>query len=186
MTARVNPEYSERHFSKIFIFSSFQNLELQTALEEKLKKEFVWHDVECVFESWVSFSRDTSEDEALLKLIDSSGCDAILVIGPLESGHSSTYIPKSSYGTTTGTGRVDSFGNIYYSSQSSTREYGGYNVNKPWANFQIDVYDAKTLDVVWTASAQSGGNAFAKWKTVIRSMAGQTVAKLAEQGLIAK
>jgi hypothetical protein len=184
MSARVNPAFDNHCYKKIYIRSSFSNLELQTALEEKLQASFGGHGVECVFESWVEFSYDVRDPDEFIRLIDSSGCDAVLAIVPAGSGHSQTYIPKTSSSSTTGSGRVDGYGNIYYKEKTRTSEFGGYNINKPWANFEAMLYDAATFEVAWKASAQTGGNAFANWKTVVRSMAGQTVSKLVEQGLV--
>ncbi len=184
MSARVNPAYEQQTFKKIYVMSSFADLELQTAFEEKLQNSFRGHGVECVFESWVEFDYDVRDADQLLRILDSTGCDGVLAVYPAGSGLSQAYIPKTTSSSTSGSGRVDSFGNIYYNEKTRTSEYGGYNVNKPWANFEATLYDAATFQVAWKASAHTGGNAFANWKTVVRSMAGQTVSKLSEQKLI--
>ncbi len=186
MSSRTNPEFTGKRISKVMVLTTFQDLELQEALDIKLKQSFDAYSVQCLSESDVAFDISSLPIEKVIEIIDAKGIDAILIIGPTLSGTSETYIPKQSVTKEKGSGRIDQFGNLTYSAKTTTQEYGGYYVDKPWANFEASMFDTKTFEKIWYATAKTKGNALANWKTVVRSMAGQTVAKLAEDNIIGK
>lgn len=184
ITSRVNHDYSDREYNKILVIALFDDLGLQDATEERIRSRLAYHGVECVFEHELFFSGADYSDEEFWSALERDSVDAILEISPRSSGTRSVYIPSTSTTKTKGSGSVDGFGNIDYRSTSKTTTSGGYNVNKPWARFTAELYDVETGEKVWYATANTGGNAFAKWKTIVRSMAGKTVSKLAKDGLI--
>ncbi|MFH1891512.1 MAG: hypothetical protein ABIK83_02375 [Candidatus Zixiibacteriota bacterium] len=180
MHSRTAPNREERVFHKILLMTTYSDIELDQAFEKKVKGCLKSHKAECVHERELFFPAGNYDFDEFVQKADSAGIDAILFVSPGSSGVSEQYIPKSS--TTTTSGSVSSNG--WFNAKSKTREYGGYSVGKPWTTTGVELYDYSTGEVIWVASAKTGGNAFAKWTTVVRSLGGQLVEKLGQDGLI--
>jgi hypothetical protein len=104
--------------------------------------------------------------------------DAILFI-QASSGTSSTYMPPTIYTTA----NVTANGNTAYG-QSTTQAIGGGYITKPWANYQVSLWQTEDQKVAWYASGQSRGNAFAKWDDLIESAVEETVDHLKDDGVL--
>jgi len=112
---------------------------------------------------------------------------AVLFINPGESGSISEYIPK--YGEETKTeGSATIIGDrINYNETSKTsHKFGGFTVEKLFANFSASVLDVKTESKVWLAESQTGGNAFAGRQTIVESFCESMVEKLINDGVAKK
>jgi hypothetical protein len=107
--------------------------------------------------------------------------DAVLTLQPTGSGTSSTYVPQTSH--TTGSATV--IGNTVTGS-STTQTYGGYSIEKPWANSEVVLRSTSDGTVAWYATAASGGNAFAGWDDLINSASSKAVSKLVSDGVFQK
>jgi hypothetical protein len=116
-----------------------------------------------------------AEATALLRQHD---VDATLVILPGESGSQSGYVPP------TYTSGCTAWSTLSGCTQVTTTQTGGYAYNKPWTRFTARLYDATTGTVVWVATATTGGNAYARSTTLVRSMADKTADRLVNEGLL--
>ena len=70
------------------------------------------------------------------------------------------------------------------SGRSTSTTTGGYSVDKPWAEYEAVVFDVVSGQTVWIASMKSGGNAFADWGDLARSMAKTTSERLWNDGVV--
>jgi len=67
---------------------------------------------------------------------------------------------------------------------SHTQQYGGYYISKPRVRYEMRLFDVLTGNTAWVATSVTRGNAFARFDTLIGSLAETTVEKLKEDGLI--
>jgi len=174
IASQVNPEVVGRSFSKVLVYGNFSSLSYQQLAEEKLCAGLTQEvDCACVKTSEVFFPTQQYSDEDIAKRLDELGIEAVLTLQSAGSGTSSTYVPQTSH--TTGTATVT--GNTVTGS-STTQTYGGHDVNKPWANFEADLWSRVDKKIAWYATASSGGNAFANWNDLIASAANKAVSRL--------
>jgi hypothetical protein len=181
LTSRINPETNSKHFTRILVHGNFPSLAHRQAAEDRLcsKIRQAAPSCECVKALDTFFpGQEYSVDDIATRLTDLQ-IDGVLVIQPTGSGATTTYVPQSSY--TTGTATVH--GNTV-SGSSTTQTYGGYDVSKPWANYEATLYSTSDGKVAWYATAESTGNAFADWSDLINSVCGKTVNKLTADGLV--
>lgn len=180
ITSQVNPEVVSRNFDNVLVYGNFANLEYRKRAEKKLCWELNRKsDCHCFRSTYVFFPGQTYSGDEISDRINELEIDGVLILQPTGSGLSSTYIPQTTH--TTGSAQI--FGNKITGS-STTETYGGYNVNKPWANYEAIFWSISEGKVAWYATATSGGNAFANWNDLINSACGKTIKKLAADGII--
>jgi hypothetical protein len=182
MTSQVNREAVGRSFSKVLVHGNFQSLENRQLAESKLCAELAGATgVDCLKSADVFFPAQEYSAEQIAERLNELHVDAVLTLQPTGSGTSSTYVPQTSH--TTGSGTV--FGNTVTGS-STTQTYGGYNINKPWANYEVVLWSTSDGKVAWYATAASEGNAFAGWDDLISSASSKAVSKLVSDGVFRK
>lgn len=184
MTSRRNPEFRHKTYKKLLVVAAFRDLSLQEAIERKIRTELEQRQVKCELGYEVIFPGKSFTDEEYAELIESLGVTGVLIITPSGSGYSKTYIPPTTKTKTSGVAYPTYGGGVRYREKTKTTTSGGYNLHKPWANFVAQLYDVETGESVWYSTASSGGNAFANFKNVVRSMGAKTVSQLAKDGLI--
>ena len=164
------------------MIADFADIEYKQAIEEKIKYEADRKNIECLMSYEMSFMNNDEINEILFK----EGVDAVLVILPTASGTNSYYVPPTTETKTKGTIQRDYWGHYSFKSKSTTTTSGGYSGTKPWTRVFAELYDIETGDKVWNASASTGGNAWANFKTCLRSAGGKIIVKLDQDGFIAK
>jgi hypothetical protein len=122
--------------------------------------------------------------EEFVDKLKADSIDAILVVYPEGAGIKSNFIPQITQSNTKGTAYTNPYGQTSYNSKTTTYSSGGYYVDKPWAKATAELYDAKTGTMIWMASINSRGNAFADFKLLAKSMGTKIVQKLAADGII--
>ena len=123
-------------------------------------------------------TRQYSEEETWI-ILRTDGVDTVLVISLTGQGTKESYVPPT-YVPGKTSGSVSVIGNTAFFNSSTTPSYtvGGYKIAKPFASYTAQLYDLDTGQMIWAATAQSKGNAFASYRNLAESMAGQTVEKL--------
>jgi hypothetical protein len=116
--------------------------------------------------------------EQVVEVMRQNGIDATLVITPGERGSTEGFLPPS-YAT-----RCTGFNFNLGCIQTTTTATGGLSFSKPWQQFTAKLYDASNGQVVWIATAVSGGNAFAQSVDLVLSMADQTFQHLVSDRLL--
>ncbi|MBI3610446.1 MAG: hypothetical protein HY204_07075 [Nitrospirae bacterium] len=125
-------------------------------------------------------TKDYSKEEIAAAIRDTQA-DGVLLVTLTDYYTQQYYVPGSS--TTTGTATI-SGDIINYSGR--TQNYGGFYISKPRVHYALKLFDASTWKVAWLATSVTGGNAFAKFDTLIQSLAETAVQKLQEDGAIRK
>lgn len=181
MASQVNREAGGRSFGKVLVHGNFQNLEYRQLAENKLCAELSATGVACLKSAEVFFPGQEYSADQIAERLSELQVDAVLALQPTGSGTSSTYVPQTSH--TIGSATVS--GNTVTGS-STTRTSGGYNISKPWANYEAVLWATSDGKVAWYATAASGGNAFAGWDDLISSASSKTVSKLVSDGVFRK
>lgn len=176
ITSQGDSEFGHKSYNKIMVYFGLLDLELRKDAELTLQNKLSQNGVECLPAHQIFFPGRSYSDFETVNIIESNQIDAVLIVDLYDAGSTSTYIPP-----TTETQTKASISGNYLSGSSTTRTYGGYNINKPWASFAAKLIDIDAGSVVWIASAQTKGNAFANSKTLLRSMANKTADRLLKE-----
>jgi len=166
-------------YQKIMVFVAIDELGLRQDAENEFEKRLADGESVVVPAHQLFFpGREYSAEELGATLAD-AGVGGVLVVQPATSGTQVTRGPKR----TTTEVEASAYGNRL-SGTATTTESGGYRFVKPWAKYEAVLHDATSGEVVWVASMSSGGNAFADWGDLIRSMARKTADQLLEDGVL--
>ncbi|MFQ5791109.1 MAG: hypothetical protein ACE5JI_11620 [Acidobacteriota bacterium] len=174
MTSMLNPEVASSRYSRIVVAFPLSDLELRKDAE--LTFAGGGADDRFLPSHQLFFPGKQYSEEEIAEVFERERVDAVLAIGLSDAGSSGAYIPQTS--TTSCS--------LWSSSQGclqTTTTAGGFSVKKPWANFVMMLLDTQA-NVVWVATASTGGNALADSKDLVRSMAKKTREQLARDGLI--
>lgn len=178
LSSMTKPEVAKRPYDRILVVFPLQDLELRRIAEnEVLNKVRSRNSFMRSYELF--FPGRQYEEQEILDILMQHNIQAVLMIGLSDSGTSSTYVPQLSSSTRC-TAWTASQGCV----AASTYTSGGYTLDKPWANFTATLFDLEKQEVVWYATAKTGGNAFADNADLVRSMARKTRDTLLEDGLV--
>lgn len=109
-----------------------------------------------------------------------SGAEALIYVKLVDAYSTSSYVPPT-YSTS---GSATTYGNTT-SLNTTTYQYGGYNINKPVEKYEISVTDLNNWQTVMVSSGTTKGNAFANSEDLSDSLASEIVDELIANGLIA-
>jgi hypothetical protein len=183
MAATINPEFKHVTYTRLLVIARFGDLGLQQELENKLCSQLELLGVTCQTGHEFFFRASEYTIDEVGEKLDKKGIQAVLIVMPLDAGVSKTTLPEELHSDTKSwLGR--SSGGYYYNERSTIYKTGGQTIRKPWASFEVRLWDIASDDVVWYATAQTAGNAFASFTTVVRSMASKTVSRLSKAGLV--
>ncbi len=176
MTSLINPDSPTGDLTRVAVIYLTSDLEYRELVEGR----FANHagDTEFVAGHLLLFpGRAYSEPEVQEIFLD-NGIDAVLVVELLSTGASTSRSPGVSETSCT----------IWSSSkgcqQTETVSYGGGTISKPQAGFRLLLVDRGMTTIHWTATANSGGNAYAGMSDLLNSLVDKAVGKLEEDGLI--
>jgi hypothetical protein len=179
MTSFRDPSFATKAFHRILIVSPFADLESRTKSESRFVECFSRYAVEGISSIRVFMPTRTYTNEELSKLLSENGIDGVLLVTLADAYTAQTYVPTSSstYGQATLSGNT-----INYSAY--TQQYGGYYISKPRVRYDLRLYDVSTGNTAWVASSLTRGNAFARFDTLIGSLADTAVEKLKADRLL--
>ncbi|MCR9176153.1 MAG: hypothetical protein NXI19_09165 [Alphaproteobacteria bacterium] len=125
-----------------------------------------------------------SKEQIAQTLMDSE-IDQTIVFSGYQKSLDSQYVPQT-YTPGTSYSTVNVYGNTGYITTNTTPGYttGGYTIKKPRFSYDINLHDARSGAILWTASADARGNAFADADGFAHSTAASTITKLKNDGLI--
>lgn len=180
LTAVTDPT-AKKTFKKIMVFAMFSDLTTRKDTEQAFISKLQDEGVAAISSMEVlPPTREYSEQEYEGR-IKESGADAVLLVSLTDREVKRIYVPRSS--TTTGQATANNTG-IQYSER--TQHSGGYYINKPLVYYRLELLDVHAERVAWVASSRTGGNAFASYGTLIKSLSGKTVEQLAKDGMVVK
>lgn len=178
ITSIRDPEFASVSYQKILVVAPFYDIELRQNTEKAFQEEFSQRGINVLTAMQILPPTRNYSDAELEELLDRYEIDAILVVALADYWESKTYVPESS--TTKGKVSVSPFGNsLYYN--SATSKSGGYYISKPKVKFECRLFDVKTGKVSWMASTVTSGNAFARYTTLVNSLATTTIQKLIDE-----
>lgn len=167
-------------YSRVLVIGNFSNLAYRQAAENKTCTEMNAKTTsDCVPSAGVLFPGEPVNAQSLREAVEAVGADAVLVVGATGTGSTQLWVPQ----TTRTTGSASVIGNTV-TGQATTRTYGGYNVAKPWAGFEVVLYSVARDQQAWYANASAGGNAFSSWNDLIDAASAKSVARLIEDGIL--
>jgi hypothetical protein len=177
--SQLDPQVRGRTYGKLLIWVNVGDLGLRQDAERRFTESLAHLGVDAVRCVETVFPGRTYSDAQWMQLLRDFRAHAILVAADVDSRTCSAWVPQttSTEGTATVTGNA-------VSGRSTTTSSGGFYVEKPWAQFEANLHDVVSGDVLWLAQMNSGGNAFAGWDDLIRSMAKKTSEQLQKDGVI--
>lgn len=178
MTSVPSPALGGRTFQTVLVFGNIGDLALRTDLETRMAANASDGDHVFIPSHKLFFPGRQYSNEEVRTILASNHVDATLVVSPGETGASSGYIPP------TYTSSCTAWNSNSGCTQVTTSQAGGFSYSKPWAQFSAQLYDVRTGESVWVATATTGGNAYASASTLVRSMADKTAHQLANDGLL--
>lgn len=176
LSAIKSPELGSRQFGSVVVFVKLRDLELRRQAEDAFAA-LSTNRTHFVQAYTIFFPGQTYSNEQMAAMLAAKNMDATLVISLDNAGSETTQTAPTE--TSTCTSEVNGV-----CEQVSTTESGGYDISKPWASYSIRLADAKTGQVVWVASTNSGGNAFSSQGDLLQSVAQHAVQKLAADSVI--
>ncbi len=179
MTSQVNRVALPQPLMRILVVGNFADLAFRDRAETRLCDDIASKSSAQCFRSLDYTPPGTFTTADLTAAIQAVGADGALILAATGTSIATAYIPQSS--TTSGSASV--VGNTIYG-QSTTQTYGGFNVSKPVAGFEVVLYSDRDANPVWYATAGAGGNAFHDWDDLVSATAGRTVTKLLEDRVL--
>lgn len=166
------PEVQGKTFRNILVFAALADLGLRQQMEDRVARHSSEGIVRFVPSYRMFFPGKQYTKEEMASVLSEYRIDAALVLSPGQTGSTTSYVPPT---YTTGCSMWNSVSGC---TQATTTTTGGYNYNKPWAQFTAQLYETMSGTSVWVATATTGGNAFAGSGDLVNSMADKTAKRL--------
>jgi hypothetical protein len=178
ITSQKNTQLPDRHYERLLVICCFTDLELRQRAENKFCSDINRLSIcECLKSYELFFpGKEYSADE-VAKLLAENKIDGILTLQTTDRGVKSQYIPNHQSQTQT-------FMKDTIMERTTTTNYGGYSVSKPWEKYVINLFSILDNQVAWYATASSSGNAYTSWGNLIETASNTTVKKLINDGVI--
>jgi len=178
MTSMPAPELAGRSFHHILVVAGLADLGLRRDMELRIATHNSVGNYEFVPSHQIFFPGRQYKPDEVASLLHEHQIDATLVVLPGDVGATSGYVPP------TYTSGCTVWTSTQGCTQVTTTQTGGFTYSKPWAQFTASLYDANTGKAIWVATATTGGNAYARSTTLVRSMADKTADRLVEDGVL--
>ncbi len=178
MTSVANPEWApEAPIGSMLVWVVSEDLSLRSEMEAEFESRASEYDVEIVPAFDLFFPGNSYSEDEVLETLRRREITAILYLVPGASGTRVTQRPTT---TTTGC-------SIWTSSQgcvqTSSTTSGG-SASRAHAEYSVSLVDAIDQSTIWTASATSKGNDFARQSNLRKSVVGKTLDHLRDDGII--
>ena len=180
MTSVTNPEWTPgAPLGSILVWVVSEDLSLRQEMEVEFEARASEYDVEIVPAFNVFFPGDSYSEDEVLETLRRREITAILYLVPGTSGARVVQRPTT---TTTGC-------SIWTSSQGCVQTQSttsGGSASRLRAEYSVSLVDAIDQRTIWTASATSSGNDFARQSNLRKSLVGKTLEQLREDGILIK
>ena len=181
MRSFVDPDFRDKVYDRILIAPMYTDLEQREKAEEKFVDAFDESVAECVPSLTIMLPTRKYTDDQLFGLLSDSNVDAVLFVRQTDY-----YEDVSSTTTTSGTLSANTF---YYGQTANT--YGTMRstshttqTRKPRVRHELNLFDVDTRRMAWLGTSFTKGNAHARFKHLVESVAEDTVDALLDDGLI--
>ena len=177
MASVRNPAWAPRSIDSMLIWVESGDLNVRREMEDEFEAKGWEYDIEIVPALDLFFPGNSySEDE----VSEALGRREITVILHLVPGASGTQVTQRPTTTTTGC-------SIWTSSQGcvqATSTTSSGSVSRGYAEHSLSLIDVVDQNTIWTASAATGGNAYAGRGTLRKSLVGKTLEQLIRDGVL--
>ncbi|OGU73750.1 MAG: hypothetical protein A2V93_04685 [Ignavibacteria bacterium RBG_16_34_14] len=184
ITSFTDPDYKSIQFGKILVVGNTNKLDDRLNLENRLTEIFIANGIKAVTSYSIFPPTREFSDSIKTELMLANEIDGCLMIYFGEIGIQQVQIPIIGSKTT---GKIKStnikpFTTSTY--ESKTTYIGGQVLDKPYAEFEIQLFDVINGKMAWIANSFTGGNAYANFNTVYNSFCNKLVEKLAFDKLV--
>jgi len=178
MTSVTNPEWAPgAPIGSMLVWVVSEDLILRREVEAEFEARASEYDVEIVSALNVFFPGNSYPEDEVLETLRRREITAILYLVP---GASGTRVVQRPATTTTGC-------SIWTSSQGCVQTRSttsGGSASRAQAEYSLSLVDAIDQSTIWTASATSSGNDFARQSNLRKSVVGKTLDHLRDDGII--
>jgi hypothetical protein len=192
ITSFVDPDYRAVQFKNILVAANTNKLGDRLSMENRIVEVLATNGIKAI-PSYSIFppTREFTDSLKTILMLESK-IDGCLMVYFGERGIEQVQIPvigsrTKSESQTTGN-ITPNFNGIDYNSQttseSKTTFIGGEIVDKPYAEFEIKLFDVFNGKMVWIANSFTGGSAYSNFNTVYSSFCNNIVNRLSEDNLI--
>ncbi len=187
LTSMKSPQFSGKKYTRVAVFALFADLALIQSAEKKACDAIERAGGKAIAGSSLALPGTAFSDAALATRLRDSQIDGILTIGISGEGTTANYVPPAYHTTATTHGTAYSSGGTIYgqaTTNATTRTTGGYYVHKPWATFELVLFDFAAGEKAWIASGRSNGGAGVSSWELVSSLVDATVARLIAEDVL--
>lgn len=177
MSTLAAPDIAGQSFRTILVVANFEHIGVRRATEEEFAKHSEYG-VRFLPSYRLFFPGRTFSQSEIASSLETNGIEASLVLDPLNSGETSTFVPPS---FATSCVAWSSLGGCTQTVTSQTSI--GANITKPWVSTSVMLFESRSGRSIWVASGITGGNAFAETGTLLQSIVARVVAGLESDGV---
>ncbi len=152
IVSQRDPAIADESFGAVLVDAALPTLAASQAAELRLSSALTESGYLAFAEEEVFFPQRDYSEERVETLLDEKGVDAVLVLRLVDAGYESRYIPPTVQTSVRVTEDDDSIEQV-----TTTEISGGYDVDRPWANFVAELVDRSSGDVVWYAELEAQG-----------------------------
>lgn len=187
VTSVRDPAFAGRTFQHIVVVAPFTELDKKASAENAFVAQLRKRGVEAVPSMQVLPPTRAFTGEEQAAAMKKAGADAVLVLTLTKEYADTTYVPGE---TRTVGGASTSASSSPGSSSSATvwgsvtRQDPGYYVSMPRVAFEMRLVDEPTGATAWLGTSFTAGDQFSAWDTLMSSLAAESVARMAADGVI--
>jgi hypothetical protein len=180
ITSFTDPDYKSIQFKNILVAANTNKLGYRLSMENRIVEVFATNGIKSI-PSYSIFPPTREFTDSLKKdLMISNNIDGCLMVYFGESGIEQVQIPVIG-SKTKGTVTYNSRGADY---ELKTTYIGGQVLDKPYAEFDIKLYDVINGKMAWIANSFTGGSAYSNFNTVYSSFCDKIIERLSADNLI--
>jgi hypothetical protein len=180
ITSFTDPDYRATQFNNILVAVNTNKLSYRLSMENRIVEVFTSNGIKSI-PSYSIFPPTREFTDSVKKgLMIESKIDGCLMVYFGESGIEQVQIPVIG-STTKGSVTNNSIGANF---KSLTTYIGGQVIDKPYAEFDIKLFDAVNGKMAWIANSYTGGSAYSNFNTVYSSFCDKIIDRLSKDNLI--
>ncbi len=183
MRSVASPQFKGRQYKRILIASRAPHLDQQADAEDIFVKKLSKTNTECLRSLDFIFPGREYTDAELFSTLRQNKVDAMLIVRQTDY-----YEDEITYSQTYGHLSATTY---YYGHFDQTQGYAGgstmtQTIRKPRVRHQVELYDVASKEVAWMGGSFTKGNAYARFKNLMKALASETRKELLAHGFVAK
>lgn len=195
VTSVRDPAFQGRTFQRVVVVAPFTDLDKRATAENAFVAQLRKHGVDAMPSLQVLPPTRTYTGDEQAAIMKKTGADGVLVLTMTNQYADTTYVPGQT--RTTGVTSTSSSGSSSVSpgssssSKTSTTVWGsvttqdpGYYVSMPRVAFEMRLVDEASGATAWLGTSFTAGDQFAGWSTLMDSLAAESVARMAADGVV--